>query len=271
MKQVSFGRIFRRHYIPGLVLGVITLAMTDALLAPEVISGFETLSQYALAGLLSGGTASMITVLFHISRNRRVLKKRTILFHHVSSSREIMLAAISTFISGGACILLFLSPYLSMGLCIVTLTLVIFELRLFAKELLALLTPGTYPTWENVGQIVDAYITMIAAFTITNINLAAFHRLVTSTPEAFSLGGAPTLADFIYFSVVVITTLGFGDIHPVTSDAKLLVSFECLVGYVMFALIVGVITRGIVSGTKTDTQVSVSVENDDADTNGEVN
>ncbi len=258
MNSRSLKSIFRRHYIPGLMLGVITLSLLDGLVSPEVVSGFDTRLEYELACLFSGSMAALITVMFHLYRNHKVLHRKTVLFRHLSSRREIFLAGVSSGISGAACLLLFASPYWSISLCVVTLIIVLYELKEFTKKLFTLLAPGTYPTWEDVGQIADAYIIMLAAYTITNINLSAFHRLFENAPPAFSFDGVPSLADFIYFSVVVMTTLGFGDIHPVTSDAKLLVSFECLVGYVMFALIVGVITRGIVSTRKQQTSVSVS-------------
>ena len=42
-----------------------------------------------------------------------------------------------------------------------------------------------------------------------------------------------------------MTTLGFGDITPVTADAKLVVALEVVIAYLMFALLIGTITRGI--------------------------
>ncbi len=51
----------------------------------------------------------------------------------------------------------------------------------------------------------------------------------------------------LYFSVVVMTTLGFGDIVPLTPDAKMVVVLQCLTSYIMFALMIGILMRGIVS------------------------
>lgn len=46
--------------------------------------------------------------------------------------------------------------------------------------------------------------------------------------EAF--GHAMPLSESLYFSVVTIATVGYGDIVPKSVDARLLVSLEILVG-----------------------------------------
>jgi len=43
----------------------------------------------------------------------------------------------------------------------------------------------------------------------------------------------PEWSTFPYFSIVTISTLGFGDITPLTGNARLLVSAEVIVGYIM--------------------------------------
>jgi hypothetical protein len=54
-------------------------------------------------------------------------------------------------------------------------------------------------------------------------------------------GGA--LYNYFYFSVVAFTTVGFGDITPVTGIEKLLVAFEILSGYVMLGMLINLIQR----------------------------
>ena len=45
-------------------------------------------------------------------------------------------------------------------------------------------------------------------------------------------------ADHLYFSFVVLTTLGFGDLTPATDLGKGLVSFEALLGQVFLVTLV---------------------------------
>ncbi len=49
---------------------------------------------------------------------------------------------------------------------------------------------------------------------------------------------------FLYFSVVTITTLGFGDIVPVTSRARTIVALESFLGVVLMGLFVGFAVGG---------------------------
>jgi len=54
--------------------------------------------------------------------------------------------------------------------------------------------------------------------------------------EAFNLEKPGAQPDFIYFSFVTLTTLGYGDISPVSSVAKTLAWFEAVVGQLFLAV-----------------------------------
>lgn len=47
-----------------------------------------------------------------------------------------------------------------------------------------------------------------------------------------------SLADFTYFSFITLTTLGYGDILPITSTARFLVFMEAIVGVFYMAIVV---------------------------------
>lgn len=49
--------------------------------------------------------------------------------------------------------------------------------------------------------------------------------------------------DYIYFSVVTFTTLGYGDIVPTTIPEKMLVGFEVLLGFTMLGVLINLIKR----------------------------
>ena len=79
----------------------------------------------------------------------------------------------------------------------------------------------------------DLYISVASIF-------AAIYRYLSLwTDNAFNQPIASTL-DAFYFSVVTMTTLGYGDIHPVSNLAKGLVIVEVLSGVMLLAIMVGV-------------------------------
>ena len=133
--------------------------------------------------------------------------------------------------------------------------LVVAHVRSFLRTLRRILSPQVYPTWTDVARLAHIYLTVLAAVTLINTSIALLHDSVPGWGPAYDYSGgeARSVLDAFYFSVVVMTTLGFGDIRPVSLDAKLVVSLECLVSYVMLALMIGCITRGVVrSAERTD-------------------
>lgn len=98
----------------------------------------------------------------------------------------------------------------------------------------------------EVAELMRIYMTMVAGFTLLNATLEVGHLLVgASPPFGFGSTDGRFFINSLYFTVVSMTTLGFGDIVPKTWDGKLLLIFQCLASYIMFALMVGIITRGV--------------------------
>ena len=55
--------------------------------------------------------------------------------------------------------------------------------------------------------------------------------------------GAPvTFADILYFTMITVTTVGYGDIYPVTTVGRLITMISALVGMAVIALPTGIIT-----------------------------
>ena len=150
------------------------------------------------------------------------------------------------FFCGLMSIFIMISPTGLLLLTAFIMLLVGYNLKIFAHDMVYMLTPGKHATWDEVGQLLRVWLTIIAAFTMINTSLEIWHRLFHPGQIAFGFQGrGEMLLDAFYFSTVVMTTLGFGDIAPHTPGAKALVVIECLIGYVMFALMVGIVTRGV--------------------------
>lgn len=68
----------------------------------------------------------------------------------------------------------------------------------------------------------------------------AYALLDASLPEAFAGGGGGSgdLGNWIYFSLVTLTTLGYGDIMPVARIARSMAVLEALIGQLYPAIII---------------------------------
>ena len=75
----------------------------------------------------------------------------------------------------------------------------------------------------------------------------AYRLIELVHPGSFSIADSQTMdysAPFLYYSFVTLTTLGYGDIFPVTTTAKACAILEALIGQlflvIMVAWLVGV-------------------------------
>ena len=78
---------------------------------------------------------------------------------------------------------------------------------------------------------------ILAAF-FGGIYCLAFNDCFIFTNEL--LGQKPHWYDFMYYSVVTFTTLGFGDIVPSQPWARGIVALEVVLGYVMFGGLISI-------------------------------
>ncbi|HBB9121590.1 pentapeptide repeat-containing protein [Serratia marcescens] len=79
---------------------------------------------------------------------------------------------------------------------------------------------------------------LITIFIMAMINLI-FRSGFTTQNEMKSI------IDAIYFTCITVTTLGYGDITPITGGAKIIVIFEALVGFVFMSLFVSAFVNRI--------------------------
>ncbi|MCK5667038.1 MAG: hypothetical protein KAI17_26305 [Thiotrichaceae bacterium] len=81
-----------------------------------------------------------------------------------------------------------------------------------------------------------------------------FLLLIEFIPTSFSgieyTGWKENLPDFVYFSFVTLTTLGFGDLLPVAPLARFLVYIEAIVGVFYMAIVVSSLVGARMSGSK---------------------
>jgi hypothetical protein len=68
--------------------------------------------------------------------------------------------------------------------------------------------------------------------------------------------------DFLYFSFVVLTTLGFGDLTPAPDIARVMVTFEALIGQVFLVTLVARLMSLYGMERRQDVDVAIDVAND---------
>lgn len=86
-----------------------------------------------------------------------------------------------------------------------------------------------------VGTLAAAYI-LISALVIFNVE-----------PETFN-----TFFDAVYWATVSLTTMGYGDIYPVTTIGRIVTMISSFVGIAIVALPSGIITAGYMDRVKED-------------------
>ena len=87
----------------------------------------------------------------------------------------------------------------------------------------------------TVGVLAGAYI-LISALVVFNVE-----------PDSFN-----TFFDAVYWATVSLTTMGYGDIYPVTSVGRIVTMASSIFGIAIIALPAGIITAGFVEQLKED-------------------
>lgn len=87
----------------------------------------------------------------------------------------------------------------------------------------------------TVGALAGAYI-LICALTVFNVE-----------PDTFS-----NFFDAIYWATISLTTVGYGDIYPVSTAGRVFTMLSSLVGIAVVALPAGIITAGYMDALRED-------------------
>ena len=93
----------------------------------------------------------------------------------------------------------------------------------------------------RLGRLTVSSLVVLLLFTLINWKLAVQMGLMQ---DGHVIG---SFVDAFYFSTVITTTLGFGDISPTTSLGRLVVSGEAIIGFVLFALLTSTMYRKFTS------------------------
>ncbi len=105
-------------------------------------------------------------------------------------------------------------------------------------QVLAYVLSGTQITKDKIYGAVSVYLLIGLAWASAYTLLEVFEPGSFSNNVAVSSGGSSTDPDLIFFSFVTLTTLGYGDITPVTARARSLTLLEAVTGVLYLAILV---------------------------------
>ena len=138
------------------------------------------------------------------------------------------------------------SQIVSLGVFLTVMGVTLINLRDFMRRLWVYLQPDKVMTKEDLINFSAFFLSLITAFTVLNLTVSFLHDFFGDSPAFNFKSGMEGILDAVYFTFISMTTVGFGDVVPLTPFAKIIVSFECVSSYVMLALFIGVINRGVV-------------------------
>ncbi|MCA3635170.1 MAG: ion transporter [Methylobacterium sp.] len=114
--------------------------------------------------------------------------------------------------------------------------LLIFRLIRFFK--LARYSPGMRSLLEAIRAERRALLACLVILGGLMIVTAAIMHVVEGPAQPGKFGSIP---EAMYWSIITLTTVGYGDVHPVTNGGKVLAGFTAVLGLVMLSLPVGII------------------------------
>lgn len=95
---------------------------------------------------------------------------------------------------------------------------------------------GLVKSAKEIKNLIARVLSVFYAYMAVAIVFSALYRLLEhNNPKSFSASFGSWF-DAIYFSFVTITTLGYGDIYPVTVPARIMVVLEVLIGLLLLVI-----------------------------------
>ncbi len=117
----------------------------------------------------------------------------------------------------------------------------IFKMVYFLRESNKLL----FSLWKARGKII-VFLFFVLLITVV---LGSFMYVIESSyNESFT-----SIPQSIYWAIVTLTTVGYGDVSPVTALGKILASVIMILGYAIIAVPTGIITANVMNASKTET------------------
>lgn len=106
---------------------------------------------------------------------------------------------------------------------------------------------------ENLARSLKASRAKIAVFLLAVMSMVVILGTVMYTVEAGQDSGFDSIPRSVYWAIVTLTTVGYGDITPVTALGQFIASFIMIMGYGIIAVPTGIVTSEYTKQQKIDT------------------
>lgn len=235
---LNLGEVFLKDFNLSLFIGLSLLALYHHL--PESVAAYDMTGWYTwlIVPAFNGFFTGVVMLLLNQFFGRRNF---TTLYYTADKFKLLIIAVL-----GGAC-----AYYLSTSAAatyLITIAVIIaavHKIKNFIFKLSSLLYPRRLATFRDLGQFLNFFITLIISFAVINLAANAVSLNLYQT-AAFNFGNGITgIIDALYFSIITMTTVGYGDIVPVTVIGKIITAFECITCYLTLGIMIGIICRGI--------------------------
>jgi hypothetical protein len=85
---------------------------------------------------------------------------------------------------------------------------------------------------------ISVYLLIAASWASIYMAIEAGHPGSFFVDPAHNIDGVLDFTDFLYYSVVTLTTMGYGDIAPVTNQARSVAIIESVIGVMYLAILI---------------------------------
>jgi len=131
--------------------------------------------------------------------------------------------------------LVVLAAFLAFMLFFIFVIYGIIKMLLLTSEVKASLLVGAFSGYLMIGVILTFFLIMLNTFDPHTLNI----------PES-TMG----FGDFLYFSLITMTTIGYGDISPVNPVAQMVSAFSAIISQFYLAVVVAVIVGKIINAER---------------------
>lgn len=243
-KSILLWKDICKNFNACFFVGLCIMALVGSFWLNKFMYGRDDFYLYVIFPIISG----CLTMFAVYGLRIFLLRKKYIKKQEANSLPTLMLTAFTAgvsvvYINNTVCSFL-------LGILIVYFT--VLKVRDFAKNMAKLLPKGIEASSLDVIKFFNFFINLIVAFSAINLVLDIVESKLFGV-RSFNFGdNFAAICDTLYFTVATVTTVGYGDIAPQTDLARIIVSLECLTSYIMFALMIGIISRGIKLSTPED-------------------